>query len=167
MKNKKLNKLILAAILSAQSYVVSTFIVFPNMAPFQHFFNVITAVFLGPYYAFAAALLTGCMRMLLNGRPVLAIIGAVFGAFFAGVLYKKTKSYFAAALGEIFGTGILSAIISYPVMKYLFHVDLQSAFFYIPFFLPASAVGAGLALVVLLGLKKSNAHKHLQKYIAG
>ena len=54
------------------------------MAPFQHFFNVITAVLLGPWYAIGVAFLTGSLRMILAGRPILAIVGAVIGAVLAG-----------------------------------------------------------------------------------
>ena len=44
------------------------------MAPFQHFCNILGAVFLGPWYGFAAALLTGLLRML-TGRTIQAVVG--------------------------------------------------------------------------------------------
>ena len=165
MKNKKLFKLTLTAMLAALSYVMSTFVSFPYMAPFQHLFNVLTAVFVGPYYALAAAFTTGCMRVALNGSTVLAIIGAVFGAFLAGVFYKKTKSFLLTAVGEMIGTGIISAVCAYPVMKYMFNVDLPSPVFYIPFFLPSSAMGSVLGLIMLFMLRRTGALAHLQRYL--
>ena len=58
-------KLVLTAMLGALGFVLSTFVYFPSMAPFQHFCNVLGAVFLGPWYNFAAALLTGSRGMVL------------------------------------------------------------------------------------------------------
>ena len=165
MKNRKLFKLSLTAILAAASYVMSTFVVFPNMAPFQHFFNVITGVFLGPYYGFAAALLTGCLRIALNGRSALAIIGAVFGALLAGLLYRKTKSFVMAAVGELIGTGIIGAVVSYPVMTYLFNTKVAGIFFYVVPFSISSATGATMGVLILLVLKKTRTLAYLQGYL--
>ena len=53
------------AIVTGLGFVLSTFVYFPSMAPFQHFCNVLGAVFLGPWYNFAAALLTGSRGMVL------------------------------------------------------------------------------------------------------
>ena len=39
-------KLVLTAMLGALGFVLSTFVYFPSMAPFQHFCNVLGAVFL-------------------------------------------------------------------------------------------------------------------------
>ena len=80
-------------------FVLSTFVYFPSMAPFQHFCNVLGAVFLGPWYNFAAALLTGLLRML-TGRTIQAVVGAVFGAFLSGLLYQLTKKLWGALLGR-------------------------------------------------------------------
>lgn len=151
----RLRKLLLTALFSCMAYVLSTFVVFPNMAPFQHFVNVLAAVFVGPWYAFLAALITGGMRMLLGGRTILAITGAVCGAFLAGVCYKYTRKLWAAFLGEIIGTGIVSALISFPVMKYIFGLALDHFYYYIPFFMPASVVGGLMGLLVLASLKRS------------
>ena len=54
--NKKLNikKMILCSIFASMALVLNTFVYFPAMAPFQHFVDVIAAVFLGPWWAFVA-----------------------------------------------------------------------------------------------------------------
>ena len=43
-------KLVLTAMLGALGFVLSTFVYFPSMAPFQHFCNVLGAVFLFPFF---------------------------------------------------------------------------------------------------------------------
>lgn len=146
--------MILAALFASMSVVVSTVVVFPNMAPFQHFFNVIGAVYLGPFYNFISALITGLIRMG-TGRPFTSVTGAVFGALLSGLMYKHTKKYYMAVVGEIIGTGIISAIVSYYAMKYLFDfAHLDSPFYYIPFFIPSAAIGAVLGYIVLKIIRK-------------
>ncbi len=152
--NNNLKKLIICAIFTALAFVTSSIVVFTNMAPFQHLFNVVLAVILGPEYAFLSALITGSMRMLFGGRTIISIIGGIFGAFLAGVGYKATKKLYMAFLGEIIGTGIISAIVSFYVMKYGFAVNLPNFYFYIPFFLPSSIIGATMGVIILVALKK-------------
>lgn len=151
--NSGLRKLIMTAIFIALSFTLSTFVVFPNMAPFQHFMNVLGAAFLGPFYNTLAALVTGGLRMMM-GRPILAITGGVVGAFLSGLLYKFTEKELWAFAGESVGTGIISALISYPIMKYIYGLDLGKFYYYIPFFLPSALVGALMGVLVLNRLKK-------------
>lgn len=151
--------------MSCLSFILSTFVSFPFVVPFQHFFNVICAVLVGPFYGFLSALLTGCMRMLLTGRPVTAIIGAVVGAFLAGIGYRISPNMLLAVAGEILGTGILSAIVSYYAMYYGFGVALTSPFYYIPLFMPASVVGALLGYAALLTMKRSGSLVKLQEML--
>lgn len=160
-----LKKVSFSAFMSCLSFILSTFVSFPFVVPFQHFFNVICAVLVGPFYGFLSALLTGCMRMLLTGRPVTAIIGAVIGAFLAGICYRISKNMLLAVTGEILGTGILSAIVSYYAMYYGFGVALASPFYYIPLFMPASVVGALLGYAALLTMKKSGSLVKLQEML--
>ncbi len=158
MSNKNNNyvqKMVLTALFAGMGFVLSSMVWFPNMAPFQHFINVLAAVFVGPYWGCLAALITGCLRMM-TGRTILAIIGAVFGAFLSGFLYQKSgKKLYMAVIGEMFGTGIISALVAYPAMTILYGMDLQSPFFYIPAFLPSSAMGAFLGVLVVTGLKRA------------
>lgn len=160
-----IKKVCFTAFMSCLSFILSTFVSFPFVVPFQHFFNVVCAVLVGPVYAFFTALLTGCMRMLLTGRPVTAVIGAVIGALLAGIFYQLSKNMLLAVAGEILGTGILSAIASYYAMYYGFGVDLDSPFYYIPLFMPACIVGALLGYVALLSMKKSGSLVKLQEML--
>ena len=154
MNAVRIRKMVLTAMFACLSFVLCTFVYFPSMAPFQHFVNVLAAVFLGPWHGFAAAFLTGVMRMM-SGRTIQALVGAIFGAFLSGLLYQKTKKLWAAVVGEVIGTGIISAMVAYPLMKMWYGLDAQSPFYYIPFYTPSSMMGAFLAVLVLGVLKRS------------
>ena len=78
MKSLSTRKLVLTAVLACLAFVLNTFVWFPAMAPFQHFVNALSAVFVGPWYGAAAGFLTGVMRMLC-GRDIGSVVGAVFG----------------------------------------------------------------------------------------
>ena len=84
-----------------------------------------------------------------------AVVGAVFGAFLSGLLYQLTKKLWGALLGETIGTGFVSAMVAYPLMKFFYALDAQSPFYYIPFYLPASVVGGLMGCAVLLLLKRA------------
>ncbi len=160
MNAVRIRKMVLTAMFSCLSFVLCTFVYFPSMAPFQHFVNVLTAVFLGPWYSLAAAFLTGVLRMM-SGRTIQALIGAVFGAFLSGLFYRRTQRLWAAVAGEVIGTGFISALVAYPLMKLWYGLDAQSPFYYIPFYTPSSMMGAFLAVLVLGALKRSGALKRL------
>lgn len=160
MNTVKIRKMVLTAMFACLSFVLCTFVYFPSMAPFQHFVNVLAAVFLGPWYGLAAAFLTGIMRMM-SGRTIQALVGAIFGAFLSGLLYQKTQKLWAAVVGEVIGTGIISAMVAYPLMKLWYGLDAQSPFYYIPFYTPSSMMGAFLAVLVLGVLKRSGTLQRL------
>lgn len=67
---KKTKLMTLTAILTTINVVFSTFITIPigpiKALPMQHFINVISAVFLGPWYGLAQALLSSFIRNLLG-----------------------------------------------------------------------------------------------------
>lgn len=151
--NEKIRKMTLTAIFSSIAFILSTFVVFPNMAPFQHFINVLAAVFLGPWYGTLSALITGLLRMMM-GRSILSVTGGVFGAFLSGLLYKNFRKFHFALIGEVIGTGFISAFVSFPIMKYAIGLPLDSFYYYIPFFLPSSLMGSVLGLIVLYKLEK-------------
>ena len=100
-------KMVLTALFACMAFVLNTFVYFPAMAPFQHFVDVVAAVFLGPWYACAAAFLCGVMRML-SGRTIQAVAGAVFGPILGGLLWRKTKNIYLVWVGEVVGTGLPS-----------------------------------------------------------
>ena len=154
-------KMILSAMFACLAFVLNTFVYFPAMAPFQHFVDVLAAVFVGPWYAFAAALLCGILRML-SGRTIQAVAGAIFGPILGGLLYRKFHNFWVVLLGEVVGTGFVGAMVSYPLMKLFYGLDAQSPFYYIPFYAPSSILGALLAVGVLYVLKRSGVLDRMQ-----
>lgn len=150
MTTKKLSRL---AIFIALSFVLSTVIVFPNMAPAQHMMNVVGSMVLGPVYNAIAAFVSGLFRMALSGRAFIATSGWV-GALLSGLAYKHTKNIFWTGLSEVVGSGILSAFVYYFPMKFIYGLDLPNPGYYIPFFLPSALVGAIIGMVLLAGLRK-------------
>ncbi len=155
-----IRKLVLTAMLGSLAFVLNTFVYFPAMAPFQHFADVLAAVFLGPWYGCTSAFLCGVLRML-SGRTIQAITGAIFGPILGGLIYRKTQNIYLVAVGEIVGTGLFGALASYPLMKLFYGLDAQSPLYYIPFYTPSAVFGAGMGVAVLLILKRAGALNRL------
>lgn len=155
-------KMVLTAMLACTAFVLNTFVYFPAMAPFQHFVNVLAAVFLGPWYGCAGGLLCGIMRMM-TGRTIQALTGAVFGPVIGGILYKKTKNVYLVFVGEVIGTGILGALASYPLMKIFYGLDAQSPLYFIPFYTPSAVIGGTMGVAAVLLLKKAGVMERMEK----
>ncbi|MDO5717963.1 MAG: energy coupling factor transporter S component ThiW [Tissierellia bacterium] len=160
MKDNSVKKLTLAGILSAFA-VIGSLISFPifgsKCAPVQHFVNIIAAVFLGPWYALGIAFVSSLLRNLLSLGTVLAFPGSIFGAFIAGLVFKKTKNIILTCFGESFGTGIIGALFAYPLARLFFGKMAGDIAFYsyiIPFLI-STIVGSVIAGVIILGLEKS------------
>lgn len=96
------------------------------------------------------------------GIPPLALTGAVFGAFLSGVFYRASGGkIICAVIGEVFGTGIIGSIVSYPVMAGLMGRTGLTAFYYTPMFLGATIMGGTVAYFFLKTLSQSGL---LQKF---
>ena len=102
----------------------------------------------------AAAFLCGVMRML-SGRTIQAVVGAIFGPILGGLLYRKFHNFWVVLIGEVFGTGVVGAMVAYPLMKMFYGLDAQSPFYYIPFYTPSAVVGGCMGVAVLLILKRT------------
>ena len=163
MKTKtSIKKMVLCALFASMAFVLNTFVYFPAMAPFQHFVDVVAAVFLGPWWACLAAFICGVMRMM-SGRTIQAVTGAIFGPILGGLIWKKTKNIYLVCVGEVIGTGILGALASYPLMKMFYGLDVQNPLYYVPFYIPSAVVGGIMGVMVLLVLKRS---KMLDRFLA-
>lgn len=160
MKKTNIKKMVLCAVFASMAFVLNTFVYFPAMAPFQHFVDVVAAVFLGPWWACLSAFLCGVMRMM-SGRTIQAVTGAVFGPILGGILWKKTKNIYFVCAGEVIGTGLLGALASYPLMKMFYGLDVQNPLYYIPFYTPSAVVGGSMGVMVFLILKRSKAINQL------
>ena len=151
MKNSKsLLKMIVLAMLIAIGVVISPILRVEGMCPMAHFINIVCSVFLGPWYSLLCATLIGMIRMATMGIPPIALTGAIFGAFLSGVFYRLSKGRIIfAVLGEIIGTGIIGAIMSYPVMTFLWGKEGLSWLFYVPSFICGTLIGGSIAYVFL------------------
>lgn len=151
MKNSNgILKLTVLSMLVALGVVISPILRVEGMCPMAHFINIVCSVFMGPWYSLLCATLIGIIRMAAMGIPPLALTGAVFGAFLSGVFYRMSKGkIICAVVGEVIGTGIIGAIVSYPVMTYLWSRDGLSWMFYVPSFICGTLIGGSIAYVFL------------------
>ena len=100
--------------------VISPILRVEGMCPMAHLINIVCAVMMGPWYSLLCAALIGIIRMMFMGIPPLALTGAVFGAFLSGILYRLSGGRMIfAVVGEVIGTGIIGAMVSYPVMTFI------------------------------------------------
>ena len=165
-ENKKLIKLIFMAMMIAIGVVISPILRVEGMCPMAHLINVTCAVFIGPFHSLACAALIGIIRMIFMGIPPLALTGAIFGAFFSGLFYRLSKGKILfAVLGEIFGTGIVGAIVSYPVMTYIWGRDGLTWFFYVPSFVAGTLIGGSIAFILLKQLNKLGQLNKIQELL--
>ena len=158
-------KLAFAAILAAVAFALSGFSIPVGASrcfPIQHAVNVIGGIFLGPFYATGAAFVTSLLRVICGTGTLLAFPGSMVGAFLCGLLYKKFPYLLSAFAGEVFGTGVLGGLLSYPI-AYLIMGNKEAAVFgYVVPFLIASCVGAAISVVIVFALKRTGVLKMLQ-----
>ena len=162
--DNSVKKLAVAAILVAVAVVGSMFS-FPVLAsrcsPVQHMVNILCAVFLGPWYGFAAAFLASLIRNLLGLGTLLAFPGSMVGALLCGLMYHKTRSLLATCGAEVFGTGVLGGLAAWPVAVLLLG-KAAAVYAYIWPFLVSTAGGAVIAGAVLFALKRSGGLRTMQ-----
>ncbi|SNX52835.1 energy coupling factor transporter S component ThiW [Thermoanaerobacterium sp. RBIITD] len=151
-------KITYSAMLTAIGVLFANFIFFPvgvsKTTPIQHIINVISAVTLGPGYAVLIAFSISLIRNFIGTGTLLAFPGSMIGAFFAGLLYKKTNKKLLAVFGEIFGTGIVGAILAFPIAKYVIGKDVGAFFFVMPFLIN-TVTGSIIAFIILEVLDKT------------
>lgn len=163
-KQNSLLKMIVLSMLVALGVVISPILRIEGMCPMAHFINITCSVLLGPWYSLLCASLIAFIRMTCMGIPPLAITGAVFGAFLSGVFYRLSKGKIVCAIiGEIFGTGIIGAIVSYPVMKFFMGTQGLTTFFYVPLFIGGTLIGGAIAFFFLMALRRTGMLKKFQK----
>ena len=163
MKRYNILRMVVMAMLIAVGVVISPLLRVEGMCPMAHLINITAAVLLGPVDAFIVAVLIGIIRMCGMGIPPLALTGAVFGATLSGIFYKVSKGkIWAAVLGEIIGTGIIGAIVSYPVMTYICGREGLSWLFYVPSFTCGTLIGGSIAAILLYRLQSIGVLKKMQ-----
>lgn len=152
-----IKKLTLAGVLIAVGVVCSAFYIPIGVAkcfPIQHFINVLAGVLLGPFYAVCMAFVTSLIRVISGTGSLLAFPGSMCGALLCGVLYKYTHKTAMAFIGEVVGTGVIGALLAYPIAA-LFMSKTGALFgFVIPFGL-STLVGSIISMVFIVALKKT------------
>jgi energy coupling factor transporter S component ThiW len=149
----KTYKLTLTAMMIAIGTITSNLVAIPigftKVFPMQHFLNVLSAVLLGPYYAVAQAFCVSLIRNFMGTGSIFAFPGSMVGALLASLLFLKTKKLYLAFAGEVIGTGILGALLSYPIAALILG-QKATLFGFIPLFIFSSFAGALLGFVVLV-----------------
>jgi len=157
-------KMVMLSMMIALGVVISPILRIEGMCPMAHFINIVCAVLLGPWYALLCATLIGGIRMMVMGIPPLALTGAVFGAVLSGFFYQISKgNLICAVMGEVIGTGILGAIISYPVMAFIYGKTGLTWLFYVPLFVCGTLIGGTIAYIFLTSLRKTGMLAKFQK----
>ena len=89
---------------------------------------------------------------------------SVFGAALSGILYRISNGKLIfAVLGEVIGTGIIGAVVSYPIMTFLWGRAGLTWIFYIPMFTGATLMGGTIAFLFLTALQRGGTLIKMQK----
>ncbi|MDR6123685.1 energy coupling factor transporter S component ThiW [Neobacillus drentensis] len=149
---KKTHKLTLTAMMIAIGTMSSNLFYIPigftKVFPIQHFLNVLSAVLLGPYYAVAQAFCVSLLRNIMGTGSPFAFPGSMVGALLASLLFLKTRKIYLAFFGEVIGTGIIGAMLCYPIATLLLG-QKATLFGFIPLFIFSSFAGALIGFVIL------------------
>lgn len=165
MENKNLRKLVLAAMFCAVAIVGSTFsfpVLGSRCAPIQHVINVFCAVWLGPTYGVLVAFGASLLRNLMGLGSLLAFPGSMFGAFLSAIIFQRTKQLLPTCLGECFGTGIIGALVAYPVaILFMGKVGHIGYFAYVVPFLISTVGGSIIGGIIAYYVRKAQKSNQL------
>ena len=127
-----------------------------RLFPMQGAIDVLAGVMFGPVGAVVVALLISLLRNFLGLGTILAFPGSLFGAFLAGLAYRASGWDALAAVGEVVGTGLVGAIVSYPLAVLLLGRSALLFTYVVPFAL-SSLTGAIIGVLVLQALRRAHA----------
>jgi energy coupling factor transporter S component ThiW len=158
MKKYNVKKIALTGIFTGLA-VVGSLISIPVLgakcAPVQHVINIISAIILGPWYALSSAFLASLIRNILGIGTLLAFPGSMCGALLAGLLFKYSKKFVGAYIGELIGTSIIGGMLSYPIATMLMGNSTAALFTFVIPFLISSAGGTIIAVMIIVSLNKA------------
>lgn len=153
-------KVAYAVVLVAIGVALAPYTSFPigiaKVNPTQHFVNMLAAVLLGPWWAVVAAAVIAVIRNVLGLGTLLAFPGGMIGAFLAGLLYRQTRNIYAAAGGEIIGTGLIAPVVSAFVVAPFLMGRIIPLFALVPSFLASTIAGAVLGILALNLLQRAD-----------
>lgn len=95
------------------------------------------------------------------GSP-LAFPGSMCGALLGGLLYRYGKKLPFAYIGEVFGTGIIGGMLSYPVASLIMGNQSAALFTFVVPFLVSTCGGTVLAAVITVSMAKMGVLAKLQ-----
>ena len=127
--------------------------------PIQLMVNVLSAVLLGPLYSVLVAFCTSLIRNMSGTGSLMAFPGSMIGAFFSGILFYKTKKLSLAFLGEVIGTGLIGALLAYPIAKFVLGKEMALFGMVIPFSV-STLVGSIIAIIIILSIKNTELNKN-------
>ena len=168
MNHLNIKKISISGLLIAITVSLSTFsipVFGARCYPIQHFVNIISGVLLGPIYSVCIAFCTSFLRNILGTGSLLAFPGSMIGALFCGLIYRYTKRISFACMGELFGTGIIGAMLCYPIVTYVLGKNAAIFTFVIPF-ISSSCSGTVFAILLLSILSQTKALCRLQNIIS-
>jgi energy coupling factor transporter S component ThiW len=158
MKQTNTRRVAQAVILVAIGVALAPFTSLPIgiaiVNPTQHFVNIVGAVLLGPWWAFAIAGIIGALRNALGVGTLLAFPGGMIGALLAGYAYRYTRNVYAAAVGEVVGTGILGALASAWLVAPFLMQKTMAVGVLLASFLGSTVAGTVLGVLALKLLKR-------------
>ena len=153
----KIRNLTITAFLIAINVVLRSLIVIPlgpiKAAPVQHFINVLCAVFVGPWYGLAQALISSILRISFGTGSPFAFPGSMIGVLLSSLFYMYRKHIFMASVGEVLGTGVIGSLMCIPLAWFMGMED----FFVKPLmiaFMVSSVIGSLISYIILIILKR-------------
>ena len=159
MDRKVVRKLALAGILTAIGVIGGTLSVpvgFSRCCPMQSVINIIGGVFLGPWYSLGMAFCVSLLRNILGTGTIMAFPGSMCGALLAGLLYQWRPKIWMSCLGEVIGTGIISAFLAWPISIFILGTPSAPFAMLVPF-MTAALVGVVIASLLLFLMHRSGA----------
>lgn len=127
--------------------------------PVQHMVNVLSAVLLGPLYSVLVAFCISLIRNMSGTGSLMAFPGSMIGAFFSGILFYKTRKLSLAFLGEVIGTGLIGALLAYPIAKFVLGKEMALFGMVIPFSV-STLGGSIIAIIIILSIKNTGLKKY-------
>ena len=160
-------KLVVTAMLTAIVVSLSAFSIpigASKCFPIQHLINVVAGIFLGPWYGVLMAFCTSFIRNLMGTGSLLAFPGSMVGAFLCGILYQRYHKLVLAYIGEVIGTGIIGAMLCYPVATLIMGQEAALFAYVIPFMM-STVVGTIFAAVLTEKLYKTHAMEYMKQLL--
>jgi len=153
-------KVAYAVVLVAIGVALAPYTSFPigiaKVNPTQHFVNVLGAVLLGPWWAMTIAGVIGVIRNVMGVGTLLAFPGGMIGALLAGFLYRRRRSIYEGAIGEVIGTGFIAPVVSALLVAPILMGKAIPLFALIPSFLASTVAGAVLGVLAIKLLHRAD-----------